>query len=509
MNRSPRITLLTRTLAASLLLAPLGVATPAGAADCIPSGTEANINAALNGPGAVAVLCQDAVFTLSNSVSFTAPNQRLTTDGQPTDDRRALLRLAHGGMTVAVSMENQSGVVLENIRIDGMGREFGNRQGAALVYTGGNASDQIVRHIKAGNTRGWPMIVMFHGVISNNTPACQRVSVVSNEFGPSMADNGFGSDGIMVACGNSLVANNLVRDPTDVGIVIFGAPGTLVQGNHVVAETQELPGGIHMVDYHPMGGNYTNTRVDGNIVEARGHFIRVGIAVGPWVYGFCDDPTGIISSGGSVTNNTLRGQFMGFGLAVAGVANFYIAGNVDESRHVGRTSVGGCGGFPPQPYASPGFLYHPSYVRGTSLQPGFVAANVADLTLHTSLPPILLLPPTPPASCGRLAPGEWLAPNQSVFSCDGRFQLALQGDSNLVLYWFGFPLWASNTAGRRSAMAVMQYDGNFVQYDLGAFPLFSSGTVIAGSQLAIQDDGNVVVYAPWGQPLWATNTCCH
>jgi hypothetical protein len=505
LNRSSKVRLVACVLAGSLLAQVLAVA-PARADGCIPSGTDASIRAALNGPGAVAVLCQDAVFTINNRVVFSAANQRLTTEGQPTDDRRAVLRLGHGGITAAIGIFDQSGAVLEHVRVDGMAREFGNRRGDPLVVVGGNASDQIVRHIHAYNTSGWSVMQMYQGDITNNVPRCQRISVVDNTIGPTFAVGAFGSDGIMVACGNSLVQNNVVIDATDVGIVIFQAPGTLVQGNHVLADTQELPGGINMVDFAPMGGNYAGTRVDGNIVEARGNFIRVGMAIGPRVYGFCDNPRFTVNRGGIVTNNTLRGQFMGFGIAVSGVANFQIAGNVDVSRHVGRTNVGGCGGFPPQPYQVSGFVYHPEHTANTSLQAGFQSTNVADLSLHTTITPILLLPPNPPTECGVLRAGQWLGPDQSVFSCDGRFQLRMQSDGNLVLYHFNSPIWASNTI--RGAMAVMQGDGNFVLYDTGGFVPLSSGTVVPGSHLGIQDDGNVVVYTPWNTPLWATNTCC-
>lgn len=47
-------------------------------AGCIDSGTEVEINAALVGKGAEAVLCPGTVFTLSNPVVFTAPTNAST-----------------------------------------------------------------------------------------------------------------------------------------------------------------------------------------------------------------------------------------------------------------------------------------------------------------------------------------------------------------------------------------------------------------------------------------------
>ena len=73
--------------------APIGAtaAVRPAASSCIPSGTDATINAALVGVGAQAVLCPGAVFNLSNSVTFTAANQEIYTQGLPTDTTRATL----------------------------------------------------------------------------------------------------------------------------------------------------------------------------------------------------------------------------------------------------------------------------------------------------------------------------------------------------------------------------------------------------------------------------------
>lgn len=495
-------------LSATAILAGLGTAVAPASADagCIPSGTDATINAALNGAGAVATLCPGAVFSLSNTVRFKAPNQQLTTQGQPTDGTRALLKITNPSLTGAITAEGQSGAVIENIQVDGGGRELGNRQGSALVEIGGVASNQTVQHIAAGNTRGWPVLQLYEGGESGGVPLCQHDTVLDNDIGPTMSDNGFGSDGIMVACGNSVIERNTVRDATDTGIVIFGAAGSLIQGNTVVAQTRETPDGISMADYTPTN-NYSGTRLDGNTVDAEGNFIRVGILVGPRAYGWCD--SGLTVFGGTITNNTLQGQFMGYGIGVAGVSDFNISGNVDRSRHVGTVATPGCGGTQPPPATSPGFLYNPGYTSGSTLQPEFQVANVNDLTLKTSLPSILLLPAKPPTGCGQITDGQWLSPGHAVWSCDGRFQLALQGDGNLVLYEGTVPLWATNTYRQATAMAIMQADGNFVLYNTAGTGTYGTGTVVPGSWLALQNDGNLVIYSPTGAPLWTSNTGGH
>lgn len=54
-----------------------------------------------------------------------------------------------------------------------------------------------------------------------------------------------------------------------------------------------------------------------------------------------------------------------------------------------------------------------------------------------------------------------------------------------------------------AAFAIMQQDGNFVQYNTAMVPLFHTGTWNnPGAKLRIQDDGNLVVYAASNAPLW-------
>src|SRR5260370_6120494 len=80
--------------------------------DCIVSGTEADINAALVGKGAEAVLYPGTLFTLSNPVLFTAPNQRIYTHGLQTGASRAVLRICGGPLTNHIHANNQSGLTL-------------------------------------------------------------------------------------------------------------------------------------------------------------------------------------------------------------------------------------------------------------------------------------------------------------------------------------------------------------------------------------------------------------
>ncbi len=101
-----------------------------------------------------------------------------------------------------------------------------------------------------------------------------------------------------------------------------------------------------------------------------------------------------------------------------------------------------------------------------------------------------------------LQAGSWLA------SSNGRYQLAMQGDGNLVLYGAGQPLWASNTAGHPGAFLSMQGDGNLVVYK-GSQPIWSSGTDRGGNALyylRLSNSGNATIDSPARQPIWASDT---
>ncbi|MCX4405980.1 MULTISPECIES: right-handed parallel beta-helix repeat-containing protein [unclassified Streptomyces] len=311
---------------------------------CIASGTEEAINAALVGEGAAAVLCPGAVFSLHHEVRFTAPRQQLYTQGRPTGTSRAVLRVADASLTNAVMGYYQEGAAVRNIEIDGNRDRLGWAQGGALVEMGGT-DNQVVEGVYVHDTRSWSGIHFAGGKIHDSTPTCQNGRIVGNTVGPSGSDKGRKwADGISLDCGHSLVENNTVTDATDGGIVIFGAPGSIIQHNTVTALTRTLLGGINMVDYFPTDGNYTGTVVRNNTVDAKGAFIKVGIAMGSQVW---DCPTKTVY-GGTVKDNVLTGAHFGYGYAASGVRDWTVTGNKDEAQHVG-VAGDGCGGHNSRP----------------------------------------------------------------------------------------------------------------------------------------------------------------
>lgn len=149
----------------------------------------------------------------------------------------------------------------------------------------------------------------------------------------------------------------------------------------------------------------------------------------------------------------------------------------------------------------------PSDVRQSfvSAYSGFSANNGGNSGGGNQPPP----PPPQQGGTGALQSGQSIAQPGSVKSLDGRFNLVLQNDGNLVLYFEGHgALWATSTSGAGHKLA-MQGDGNLVLYDAASKPAWASNTQNhPGATLAVQNDGNLVVYAG-STPLWASNTCCH
>ena len=128
---------------------------------------------------------------------------------------------------------------------------------------------------------------------------------------------------------------------------------------------------------------------------------------------------------------------------------------------------------------------------------------------------------TPAPTPGQLAAGARLTAGQSVRSANGRFELLMQKDGNLVEIdrSNNVVVWASHTNGSGATCAVMQKDGNLVLYRgtpnttpggkiTGAAVWSSSTSGNTGAWLSVQNDGNLVVY-PSGKPqggndLWSS-----
>jgi len=355
---------------------------PPTALPCLESGDQNTINARLLRPGDVAVLCPGAVFLLQSPVIISADDQQIYTEGFPTDGTRATLNIAAKNLTTAVLMRDHNNVLLSNIIVSGNRSKLGAASGESLIYAGGYSHGQIIRDNKIMDTRSWSSLQLIQGY--SDTQPCQNALVENNEIGPAgTSSNMAWADGISLTCTGSIVRGNTITDATDGAIVVFGAPGSVIEGNTIRAETRTLLGGINMVDFDPYFGNYTGTIVRNNTIDASGAVIRIGLGMGHRVWGCLpSDSTEPPLDGATVTGNILRGDRMQYGFAVDGVRNWTVTGNFDEARHSGRPTVD-CGGLVASSPA--GFLYNRARAQGV-FQPEFAQGNL-DLALWAIVAP--------------------------------------------------------------------------------------------------------------------------
>lgn len=343
---------------------------------CISEGDQTYINARLRAANDVAVLCPGAVIELTGPVVFTADGQQVYTEGLPTDDTRAVLRIVSPDLSNAVYMRDFNNAILSHVVVDGNRPALGYKGGDALIYAGGSSTGQVIRHVRIIEPRSWSALQLIQGHPAPEPP-CTNALVENNEIGPAGQSDGSWSDGISLGCTNTIVRNNLIVDATDGGIVIFGAPGSIIEGNTIRAEKRILLGGINMVDYNePYNGDYTGTIVRNNIIDAQGAVIRIGLGMGFRVWGCWPPADDRVLFGGQVIGNVLRGENMQYGYAVSGVKDWTVLDNRDESTHVGRATRDCYGKIPANPA---GFQLDPKRSQGT-FQPEFTEGYL-DLAL--------------------------------------------------------------------------------------------------------------------------------
>jgi hypothetical protein len=377
---------------------------------CLGSGTDGTIQQALKGPGSQAVLCPNAVFQLSQKVTFTAPRQRIYTKSEPRGAARATLMLTDPTGTTAVDAIDQPGARLDHVVVDGGGAADPSvppMQGGplarctpsnsdlclGLLEFGSNATNQRVEWVQARNTRGFSTLLCRQGA--------KGVTVSHNEFLPNSAIGDYWpfeqttqvADGISVECGNATVVDNKVVDATDAGIALYSPIGSVIARNTVTARSREVIFGIALIDTQPRQGDYRGVVVRDNIVDASGVLVANGIAIGPRVgcyvapgaqsFDFGKGPQPDVITGATVSGNVLRGAHMGYGFVISGARRVTVTGNRDQSKHTGTPWPQTLPALPnqtaftcPPPAAPAGFQYDAAHVSDSKLQAQFRPAQV-------------------------------------------------------------------------------------------------------------------------------------
>ena len=363
-----------------LVLAFIQVALAADS--CLRFADYNNINQAFidGGPGTKVFLCPAKTYRLTGTIVFTAADQELATLGYPSGAERARL-LLNGGFATAIQGDCRrcARVTVTNIIIDGnrakLGRMIDSNLATGLVVLGGNEG-QTIKNSWIKDPRGFTAIHVREG----DKLQCKSATIEKNEIGPvgeeykpevdgpdpEMSPLGRPlADGVSIACKDSYVRSNTFYDNSDAAIVVYCSPGTLVHGNTIKTQKMSAMGGILMIDSVPFDGDYSGTIVRSNTIDAANKIIRVGIGIGAAVW---SDDTETVLKGGTVVSNNLRGRFMGYGIAAAGLEGWTIKDNDDQSTHGGQRSERCFNDENPAPVP----LLRNELVKDCDLQPGFL-----------------------------------------------------------------------------------------------------------------------------------------
>ncbi|GAA6061226.1 hypothetical protein JCM10212_002685 [Sporobolomyces blumeae] len=368
---------------------------------CLGTGTnETTINALLyyGGPGTTVRLCPHAQININAPIFFFAKNQVITTAGEPTGKSRATINVQGANQACAIygAYPGADNVILRNVQVNGNRPSLGIIWGGlGLLEFGGNTVGQVIQNVRAYEPRGW---TSFHSAEGHDM-ACSGMQIIGNQMGPSgHAPSGVNqfrrrdtgtwapgqwADGISHACKDSVVSNNVITDATDGAIVVFGAPGSTISGNTIIADQRVAMGGINAVDWAPYGGTYEGTVIKNNKLIAQNSMIKVGIAIGGMVWGV-DNRTAARTWGGSFIDNTFtsgpKGYFA-YAIGVSGHKGATITGNRIDGANFGGVDSPSCftNWFPlPQPQP---FVADPYTTPESTFQDGFWLKTVLVLLI--------------------------------------------------------------------------------------------------------------------------------
>jgi hypothetical protein len=333
------------------------------------------------------------VYLLEAPLTYTTSGQKIATYHPASIRDYAVLRIANRDMGQLINGARLDDILLEQVTLDGNRYSLSSlpkSQGMpALVFFGGDGAErQTVRRCVFMNPRTWSTLKVHEGGsdirVEDNIFLNAGHDVRGNGRdlmeNPRLEDDKFWynwGDGISCASVRTTVRNNLILDPTDVGIVFFAAPGSVAEENVIASISRESLGGINLVDplsYYaleedPQRIDYRGTTLRNNWIDARGGRIHMAIPIGatPWV----PAKKGFTFVGGSVLDNRISGGAAAYGIVISGVEGWTVTGNRTTASYSGIAE-----GEHRNPPDDPGpFLYEAEAVQGCELQEEFVPAN--------------------------------------------------------------------------------------------------------------------------------------
>ena len=289
--------------------------------DCLPSGTGASLVAAISAQKTV-LLCPRAEITLDEPVALTQ-GLTLVTAGMPTDPAQmATIRLGPNYPMQAGPGVRGSGsdIHIAAVRFDGNRRVIGSRDQQALVELG-PGHGYTVEGSSFTDAPGWTHLHLIEPCDMSTVTG----NVVESAARPHL-DSGHWSDGLSIACSNSLIADNHINDVSSNGIVFFGGPGTIIRDNEIIDSTTSGWAGINVGD--AVVPDNTGVIIENNHIVAKGpRYFQQGIDAGLHVIGKTANVAGV-----TVRGNTIEG-ISRYGLVVDGCLDCIVQGNDVSNWH--------------------------------------------------------------------------------------------------------------------------------------------------------------------------------
>ncbi|HDS83972.1 MAG TPA: hypothetical protein ENN97_02070 [Phycisphaerales bacterium] len=339
------------------------------------------------------LLEKGALYEITETLVYKFPGQKISTHDAVYVSDYATLRIACPDLMLLIDGARQDNIVLENVILDGnryrlstvdKGQTTGGGGQPPLVFFGNDgAVGQKALNNVFMNTRTWATLKVHEGaencLVEGNIFIGAGVDPRGNGREKTEVPFSWG-DAISCAAENTIVRNNLIIDPTDVGIVFYGAPGSIAEDNVIACLSRESLGGINLVDgfLYPLDEgadgrqrfSYEGTIVRNNYIDSFGARIHISIPMGAgvWVPHLKDKTL----AGAAVYGNVIAGGAAGYGLVVNGVEGFYVYDNISIANYSGRAE----GLSPKNPPDEPGpFLFNPDRVTDSILQNEFVPSQ--------------------------------------------------------------------------------------------------------------------------------------
>lgn len=211
-----------------------------------------------------------------------------------------------------------SNVTVEHLVLDG-NRAARLGGPAATTCAGGNNRNGF-NAIARGDGHVFRYNASIHTLCGTGMEWRGNGATITNNFFDANGDNKTNmlwADGLTIhEANNSTIANNLLRDSSDVGLIVGGATNSQITGNRIEQTVQLTFAGLMLDNFNgATPGNFSGTVVSGNTVDCGNLLCDFGINLGPHAW-YLSAPI----FGGDVHGNTVTKAKLGLLIDGAGTA---------------------------------------------------------------------------------------------------------------------------------------------------------------------------------------------